>query len=472
VTLTSTPAIEVLRSYKAAPMFRPTLEQLTGVVVGLRKGYSSLSEIATETGLTQDEVLRVVAELGSWLAKSLGGAKYETGNAVDTQAPQLFQYVTPTPPRNRSKKAQAAAQAAPPPARRKRRSRKTEVILIPPGFEPTASHGRDVSNSLAAIVKHNPSADVLTRFLSRTYTVTPQVLSYPIVTVVWLFAKLGRLGTVDTAAETELITQVDEAKRALRQAKTTLTQAKREGRSNPDAAAAKVRLQAHYDDLCNQLESYRLRHISSLIDPTNKERGSSQRVLAGILVEAYDLLEVARLDAIAGIETLVTATAELDELATACAKAAVLDEATLRQVSRKIAAAQTRPQARSVLDRELRFFARNVAARPNYFRPETVGSLTEAQVRKIATRAGLAVDDDAETRSCEHKVRAQLRELGFESDADRLVPIGVRATQAGMDKKFWSILDARRNGDATWVTALEDFFETVSESDIDELAAS
>jgi hypothetical protein len=463
------PSIEALRSYKAAPMFRPTLDQLTGVVVGLQQGYTSLSEIASSTGLTEDDVLRVVADLGSWLAKSLGGAKYDTGNAIDEQALPLFQSVTPTPPRDRSGKAKKAP-APKAPAKRSRKATKTERIIIPPGFEPTATHGRDVTNSLAAIVKHNPPAETLTRFQSRTYTVTPQVLSYPIVTVVWLFAKLDRLGAHDDAYECQLVAATDEAKRTLRQTKATIASAQRDGRSNPEALAAKTRQQARYDDLAGQLENYRLRHLSSLIDPTSRERGSSQRVLAEILVEAYDLLEVARLDAITGVDVLVSGSTDLVQLGAACAKAAVLDEATLRQVSRKIEAALARPEAMSVLTRELRFFAKHVEARPGYFRPSTIGDLTEAQVRKIATRAGLAVDDDAATRSCEHKVRGRLRGLGLEADADRLVPLGVRATQVGLDEKYWSILTARLQGDAGWVAALEDLFEELpDESELDEL---
>jgi len=453
VTLTTTPSIEALRSYKAAPMFRPTLQQLSGVVNGL-KYLKPLNEISARTGLAEDEVLRVVADLGSWLAKSNGGAKYTTRNAIDEVAPQFFQYIAPTPPRDRRK--QAAPSSKPKkPGRRK----KAEVIVIPDGFESTAPHGRDVANSLAAIVKHAPDEATLTRFQSRTYSVTTQVLTYPIVTIVWLFGRLGRLGAVDPVKEAELAASLEETKKALRAAKTAWVTAQREGRTDPQAHAAKIRLQATYDSLSNELENFRLKNLSSLIDPTNEERGASQRVLAEILVEAYDLLEVARLDAIAGVDTLISGTTDLDALSDACAKAAVLDEGTLRQVARRIDAARLRPEARPILARELRYFAKNVEARPNYFRPATIGSLSEAQVRKIAIRAGLSVDDDTETRRLEHKVRTQLRGIGFESDADRLVPLGVRATESGQADEFWAILNSRIAGDPHWVSALEQLFE-------------
>lgn len=356
------PTIERLRQAEHAEERRLSLAEVRGVVDGIL-AVRPLADIAATTGLDDKTILDVTAELGTWLTHVHGGADATIVSAADHGQQQLLQ-------------------AATGPARRE--------VVVPLGFERRAGHRRDVSRALAAIVVHAPDDKTLTRWLSRKYQPSrANVVTFSIVSVVWRFATLGRLGEID--------------------------------RINANNAA-----------------------------------------FAKLLVAAYDLLDVARRDAIDGVITLATAdTANLDALAAACVKARWLNEGRIARLERTISLARSRPGVQRLLAKELRSFAAEVRAQPDTWAPTGISKLSEGQVRRICQAAGLSTEGPK--RAEEADVRRRLAELGLRADADRLVPDAIRAAQAGVAEEFWAAMELRAAGDPDWESALAAAFDGVDE---------
>lgn len=161
----TSPTIEKMRAEEAEQAKRLQLEDVRAVVDGLADG-QFLCDIATESGLDEATILEIVAEFGTWLTHVRGGAKvaivqpYETGRLFSVNDLDA-------------------------------------TVVIPPGFERTAGHGRDVGKSLAAIVVSQPDDDLILRWLARKYPPDTAVLTFPHITTVWKFAELGRLEEID-----------------------------------------------------------------------------------------------------------------------------------------------------------------------------------------------------------------------------------------------------------------------------------
>jgi hypothetical protein len=129
-----------------------------------------------------------------------------------------------------------------------------------------------------------------------------------------------------------------------------------------------------------------------------------------------------------------------------------VSEAEVSRMMRVAETAKARPASITVLERELRLLAARVECEP--WNISSVGRLNAGQVRRIATLGGLTVDPA--TRTNEAAIRTTLRGMGLSSDADKLVPEALRATERDLLDDFWVILQSRLEGDITWSEQLEE----------------
>lgn len=429
MAMASPPAIEKLRSFEVADAFRPTLPQLRSIVDGL-VAMRPLDAISAATGLDSAQVLQVVSDLGSWLAKSKGGFKGEIACAGDlAEMPLPFQL--------------PSSAKAGPPTRRSRKRPAFSGVVIPRGFERSSS-GRDLDRSLASIVYHKPSDDVLARFSARVYTTGTKELTHYIVATVHLFARFGRLGELAQAHEAALVADENAARdklvRARRLKSKVMGRPSRLERWLPFANGAETRAKARLDEARDRLYVARHWYLTSLVTAhTNAAKVQEFAKLAPPLVQAYDLLEVARQDAVAAVATILESR-DLEVLRHAAVKLRVLDGPSARRIEQMLDLVDARPESMHMLERELRYFAKRVAASPSQFRPASIGELSPPQVKRICANAGLKVEVDTTERAFEQKLRTRLRELGLEADADRLVPAGLDAFRNGRDVEFLEAL--------------------------------
>lgn len=173
------------------------------------------------------------------------------------------------------------------------------------------------------------------------------------------------------------------------------------------------------------------------------------------VVAAYDLLDIARRDAIDGIEVLVEQNLEdLDRLESACVKARWVAEQEITRLEKLIAAAKVRPTSLKTLEREIRYFADRVKHNEAIYKPSDISKLNVGQIQRIAQAAGLPVEGGS--REEESQIRSKLKELGLSSDLDRLLPEGLRAAKTGQLDEFWDVMKACVDGDITWAQQLEE----------------
>jgi len=130
-------------------------------------------------------VLDTIGTFGTWLTHSIGASGADVAFARDES----------THPSPSTVSTVAVSNVAP--SRRK----KPNAVKIPIGYEPTAWHKRDVTRALAAIVTAAPNADVVARFVARTYRTRSATLTYPLVAGVWMFAIKGRLNKIDQVSD-------------------------------------------------------------------------------------------------------------------------------------------------------------------------------------------------------------------------------------------------------------------------------
>jgi len=169
---------------KANQPVRPTVEQVAAIVsdladtVALSDTAARMRQGSTKAG--ERLVLDVVATFGTWLAHSVGRADVTSSYASEETTPvqtELF------------------------PAPAKAKKRRKNHVVIPDGYEPSGPHKRDVDKALCTIVAHRPDAEVIARFVARTYTTRQSHLGYPVVAGVWGFARHGRLASIDLVSD-------------------------------------------------------------------------------------------------------------------------------------------------------------------------------------------------------------------------------------------------------------------------------
>lgn len=455
-TVSQESVIDRMRAMKPADVEKPTVPQVRTIVNGLSACHS-LEDIAKdafgpvfsteEHYEAMKRTLDTVSDFGVWLTHVNGGAGAEVSLAVDQnqmvlfQTPDLAESTIRPAAVKRGKKLipfdelsaieQAAALRLPEIQReavlglteefgeaeakakieeilesrerraaavRTGRSAKTQAkiakaqaeankVIVPAGFERKAFHKRDVAKALAAIVVADPDDDTIGRFIARKYQAQAKVLTFPHLTELWFFAKMGRLDEYDR------------------------------------------------------------------INPKNP-------VFAELSVEAYDLLDVARRDAVAGIEVLAKGDVkDLPALREACQKSLWLAEGEVRRIAKLVETTMTRPSSERLLERELSFFAQRVARETERYKPAALADLNLGHLTRIALNAGLEVDND--DRSDEAEIREALKKLGFHTDLDRLVPAGVKAARAGRRDEFFEVMSARKGGNNEWHLLLDELFETI-----------
>lgn len=196
-----------------------TLEQLQSVRTGLSV-QSSLQTIANDCGLESGEVLDLIAKLGQWItqSRSYGGAFVEWVGDTDVRLFNQPSGIIPgltkaagkktrenvelllaeiaelTEKLNKCKTVQSRTRLE----KRLAKLRKTRTdlysVYLHESFKPRAAGGdvRDVVNSCAMIILGCPGDHDLARYLQRSRK-TEKLLTYEHVTLVWMFAKLGRL---------------------------------------------------------------------------------------------------------------------------------------------------------------------------------------------------------------------------------------------------------------------------------------
>lgn len=169
----ATPAPAVITRLRAATQRNQgaNLTQATRIVSGLLAG-ESRDSIAAATGLTGDEVLTCVSQLGTWLRHVRGDLAFTLVKA-DPEQLLLGQ-------------PEAAADG-------------TVTVVIPPGFERAGSgRRRDVTRALGALVAARPTADELARWVARQTPATTEVVEWSLVAMVHTFARLGRVEELDS----------------------------------------------------------------------------------------------------------------------------------------------------------------------------------------------------------------------------------------------------------------------------------
>lgn len=172
-----------------------------------------------------------------------------------------------------------------------------------------------------------------------------------------------------------------------------------------------------------------------------------------LVVQAYDLLEEARTDAVAATTQLCTTNTGPATTIELAQRAALLHEAAATRLHRIAAAATEHPDALEMLHREQRHFANQVQHPSGPQLPSHIGELTDGQMLRIAQHAGLPTEKaaPAETR----RIREQLASLGLEADADQLIGPALNAAQNGTEQAFWDAMRARANHNIDWHTLLE-----------------
>lgn len=184
---------------------------------------------------------------------------------------------------------------------------------------------------------------------------------------------------------------------------------------------------------------------------------------AKVAVEAWELLEYARYDAIVSVATLIGSILEAadaplnDERRRRLASdAASLAERTrwvceqdLLRVARAARTLETDPRVQRIFVGELKNLRQRAYTHPGVYRIGDIGKIREGQMIRIAQLAGLPTEAPDPRGAAD--IRRRIRQLDLGRDADQLVPNAVVASQAGRLDEYLNILVARASGDVTWL---------------------
>lgn len=87
----------------------------------------------------------------------------------------------------------------------------------------------------------------------------------------------------------------------------------------------------------------------------------------------------------------------------------------------------------------------------------SIRQLSAGQIRRICENEGLIADESEKIDELE--IRNNLKSLGLIRDADVLVPEAIRAYQKGLSAEFWTVMNARADGDLSWPVMLQELSE-------------
>lgn len=171
-TLTKAPepaSVTRLRQILTPTEQPPTATQVRAIVDGLLT-CTSLPDVAAAAQLPPGRVLTIIGQLGTFLRHTRDVPAFTLVKAKDVTAARLFQ-VEP---------GQGALE-----------------VVIPTGFERSGSgERRDISKALGTIVASRPTDTEIARWVARQQP-ADYGLEYTVVTMVWFFARIGRLDELD-----------------------------------------------------------------------------------------------------------------------------------------------------------------------------------------------------------------------------------------------------------------------------------
>jgi hypothetical protein len=156
------------------------------------------------------------------------------------------------------------------------------------------------------------------------------------------------------------------------------------------------------------------------------------------IVKAYDILDVARQDGLAALADVLVSPADTEDLVTPMARARVLFDPQLVRLARLVDRLDTSDEVPLLFERERQSLAHRIITATRQWVPAGVHDLDDAQVRRIAAGAGVALERD---RHVENETRDRLVALGREADADVLVPTAMDAIAAGAQDEFWQWIE-------------------------------
>jgi hypothetical protein len=189
--------------------------------------------------------------------------------------------------------------------------------------------------------------------------------------------------------------------------------------------------------------------------------GSSNAPLAGVLVQAYDLLDVARADAVEAMVALATMEeVDFPTIAHLSRKARWLAPLELSRLEALVKGEQASasPSQVSWVHSRLRHLHRMVQAAPEQYTPGEVEQLNSAHVSQILSASGLPTDE-AEDKAVIAELRTRLTEMGLVNDLDQEIPAGLRAYHEGKLEEFYASRQARVDGDPDWERLYEELPE-------------
>lgn len=274
----------------------------------------------------------------------------------------------------------------------------TDWGSLPQGYDRDAVHGRDVHGSLAAVLAQPVEDPEIIRFVDRTYS-TPDI---PLeADHVQLFHWL-----VSNGLEVKLL----------------------------DLTAKAVKVERR----------------TAVLVPTG---GTSNIPLAKLMVAAYDLLEVARADAVRALARVVRGqVTEAGQVRTELASAQWLAPGPIGKIvsiCERWASNPDNTRLEQIYTSALATFCQSVRTRPDNFVVRNVAQMTSAHLAQVLTLSGLAVDD-GEEKAAASELRTRLIEMGLRNDLDRELPEAMRAWRAGRLEEFYSSRHARLEGDPEW----------------------
>lgn len=197
----------------------------------------------------------------------------------------------------------------------------------------------------------------------------------------------------------------------------------------------------------------RLGELDSLALGRNGWRNTE---LARVLVEAFDLLDVARLDALAGLADLsavaddIEAHHQAERIRRAVAKTRWVSQGDIGRLADALERSVEVGYDLGLL-RQLRIVAGKATNNADW-RLGDISTLSDGQVMRIAEAAGLSTEDSS--FEDEATVRRMIAAAGLEVDSDLLFSDGLRVVRAGLSEAFAEALSRRASGDPEWAADL------------------
>jgi hypothetical protein len=184
---------------------------------------------------------------------------------------------------------------------------------------------------------------------------------------------------------------------------------------------------------------------------------SGDLVFLGQVVDAFDLLDIARIDAVTGVNQLTTDSDVCDVLKQ-CDMSYWLDEHNFARLRGAAAISNVNDAGAKRFRYELDSFLTRVRSNPKKYNPASVGELTLAQIRRISVLSGLPLEQSNKVEETE--IRKILKNMNLDRDLDILVPRALLCAQDGKLDKFWTIMSSRVDGNNDWFTHLSDLLES------------